>query len=432
MDKLTVALNGIVIGTLEKAMSGEMAFSYQQDWLTRAGARAISLSMPLREERYRGDVVYNFFDNLLPDSEHIRNRIQARFKVPTKQPFDLLSRIGMDCVGAIQLWPPQADIPSVQQVDAEALDEVEIKRLLQGYKEAPLGMQAEADDFRISLAGAQEKTALLWWHGKWHRPRGTTPTSHIFKLPIGYIANNGIDLSESVENEWLCSKIAGEFGLPVANTRIEHFGEQNVLVVERFDRRWAKNGEWLMRLPTEDFCQASGVAPALKYESDGGPGIARSMQLLLGSQQPLVDRTLFFKSQILFWMLAAIDGHAKNFSLFIEPGSAYRMTPLYDVMSAYPLMHAQGIPARKAKMAMALSGRNRHFHWSTILPRHFLSTAREVGFPAMQAETLLAEMKQQTEQVIMRVDALLPAGFPAKISEAIFTGLRHQAARIPD
>ncbi|MDU3756529.1 MAG: HipA N-terminal domain-containing protein [Klebsiella pneumoniae] len=160
MEKLTVALNGIIVGTLEKTVGGEMSFYYQRDWLERAGSRAISLSMPLREERYRGKIVYNFFDNLLPDSEQIRSRIKVRFHVPTKQPFDLLARIRMDCVGAIQLWPYETNIPSVQRVDAEPLTENEIEHLLQRYKDAPLGMQAEVDDFRISLAGAQEKTAL--------------------------------------------------------------------------------------------------------------------------------------------------------------------------------------------------------------------------------------------------------------------------------
>ena len=112
---------------------------------------------------------------------------------------------------------------------------------------------------------------------------------------------------------------------------------KKVLIVERFDRRWASNGSWLMRLPQEDFCQSLGIAPALKYESHGGPGIADAMTLLLGSRLAVQDREMFFKSQILFWMLAAIDGHGKNFSLFIEPGTSFRMTPLYDVISAYPL-----------------------------------------------------------------------------------------------
>ncbi|PKE29625.1 serine/threonine protein kinase [Rahnella sp. AA] len=431
MDKLTLALNGITVGTLEKASGGEMSFMYHESWLNRAGARAISLSLPLQTAKFRGAVVYNFFDNLLPDNEQIRSRIQARFAIPTKQPFDLLSRIGGDCVGAVQLYPENSQVTPVTEIHAQPLSDEEVEHLLQGYKEAPLGMEAEVDDFRISLAGAQEKTALLWYRDQWHRPQGSTPTSHILKLPIGYIANNGIDLSESVENEWLCLKIAEQFGLPAARAEIARFGTQKVLVVERFDRRWSQDGSWLMRLPQEDFCQALGVAPALKYESDGGPGIAAAMKLLLGSQQVLRDRELFFKSQILFWMLAAIDGHAKNFSVYIEPGSAYRMTPLYDVMSAFPLMHPQGIPAKKAKMAMAVLGKNRHFHWDRILPRHFGTTAQRVDFPQESVVRMMAEMKEKTPQVIKDVAALLPAGFPVKISEAIFAGLKSQASRLP-
>lgn len=331
MDKLTVAFNGIEVGTLTRHGSGAMEFHYNPDWLTRQRARAISLSLPLSEKIYRGVQVYNFFDNLLPDNEAIRARIQARFRLASKQPFDLLASIGRDCIGAIQLYPENSVILPINQITAEPLEEAEIASLLMGYKLAPQGMAAETDDFRISLAGAQEKTALLWYREQWHRPQGSTPTSHIIKLPIGHLAQNNIDLSESSENEWLCLQIAKAFGFPVANAELARFGEQNTLVVERFDRRWSKDGSWLMRLPQEDFCQALGIAPALKYESDGGPGIADGMKLLLGSQQANQDRETFFRSQILFWLLAAIDGHAKNFSLFIETGSAYRMTPLYGM-----------------------------------------------------------------------------------------------------
>lgn len=431
MNTLIVAMNGLRVGTLEKRPSGEMIYSYHPSWLIRPGARAISLSLPLQSAVFRGAVVYNFFDNLLPDDEQIRSRIQKRFRTATKQPFDLLSRIGADCIGAIQLYPKGSLLANVLITMAEPLTDTDIEHLLQGYKESPLGMDVDADDFRISLAGAQEKTALLWHNNQWNRPRGSTPTSHIFKLPMGYISNNNIDLSESCENEWLCLQIAHHFGLATAKAEIAHFGEQKVLIVERFDRRWSEDKSWLMRLPQEDFCQALGVAPTLKYESDGGPGIGASMELLLGSQLALQDRDTFFRRQILFWLLAAIDGHAKNFSLFLEAGSAYRMTPLYDIMSAYPLMHPRGIAAKKATMAMALVGKNRHFKWSSMLPRHFVSTAQRVNYPSHKVEQLMADMKAKTERVITDVEALLARDFPAQISDSIFNGLRRQAARLP-
>lgn len=294
MEKLRVVLNGTVVGMLEKHAGGAMSFVYQEEWLAQAGARAISLSLPLQPEPFRGDVVYNFFDNLLPDSELIRSRIQARFRTTTKQPFDLLASIGSDCVGAIQLYPEHAEVAPAKQVNAVPVSDEEIEQLLQGYREAPLGMGPDSDDFRISLAGAQEKTALLWFDNQWCRPEGSTPTSHIIKLPIGHIAYNNLDLSESCENEWLCLRIAEQFGLPVAQTQLARFGEQRVLIVERFDRRWSRDNSWLIRLPQEDFCQALGIPPALKYEADGGPGIVAAMELLLGSQQATLARSRYF------------------------------------------------------------------------------------------------------------------------------------------
>lgn len=326
MQTLTVAMNGEVVGTLYRDNKGAMSFQYAPEWISEPGSRAISMSLPLGHGRITGSEVFNFFSNLLPDSEAIIARMQARFRVETTHPFDLLASVGRDCVGAIQLYSPDADIPTVMETLAEPLDEAQIEQLLEGYQEAPLGM-AEDADFRISIAGAQEKTALLWYQDRWQRPLGSTPTSHIFKLPIGKIVQNNIDLSESCENEWLCLRIAKAFGFDVANADLATFGKKKVLVVQRFDRRWSKSGEWLLRLPQEDFCQALGIAPALKYESHGGPGIADAMKLLLGSRLAAKDREQFFKSQILFWMLAAIDGHGKNFSIFIEPASSFRMTP---------------------------------------------------------------------------------------------------------
>ena len=425
---LTVAMNGDEVGTLYRDGNGAMSFQYAPTWLSEPGSRAISLSLPLQHGRIKGKEVFNFFSNLLPDSETIIARMQARFHIATAHPFDLLASVGRDCVGAIQLYPPESKIPSVMDIQADPLDEPQIEKLLNSYQMAPLGME-EGADFRISLAGAQEKTALLWYQNSWHRPRGSTPTSHIFKLPIGRIEQNNIDLRESCENEWLCLRIAKEFGLPVAHAELAKFGQKKVLIVERFDRRWSRDG-WLMRLPQEDFCQALGISPALKYESHGGPGIADAMKLLLGSRYATQDREMFFKLQILFWMLAAIDGHGKNFSVFIEPESSFRMTPLYDVMSAFPIFETGGIPRKKAKMAMALQGKNRQYNFTMIQPRHFISTAVHVGFSQDTAFDLMQKMASQTEDVIATVKAELPANFPEKISNTIFQGLSNQATRI--
>ncbi len=429
VQTLLVAMNGEEVGTLYREGNGAMSFQYAATWLQDRDARPISLSLPLRAQRHRGPVVFNFFQNLLPDSDAILTRMQARFQVATTHPFDLLAAIGRDCVGAIQLYPANSQIPPVTTMASTPLTETQIEALLAGYQTAPLGM-TDHSDFRISLAGAQEKTALLWVNGQWQQPSGSTATSHILKLPIGRLEHHNIDLRDSCENEWLCLHIATAFGIETAHAELATFGEKKVLVVERFDRRWSQSGQWLMRLPQEDFCQAMGIAPALKYQADGGPGIEASMTLLLGSRLAATDREAFFRVQILFWLLAAIDGHGKNFSLFIEAGSSYRMTPLYDIISAFPLFASGGIQEKKAKMAMALEGKNRQYHFSMIQPRHFISTAEQVGFSSQRAAELMLQMANQTDQVIAEVSAKLPADFPELISQTIFAGLSAQADKI--
>jgi serine/threonine-protein kinase HipA len=424
-QRLGVWMNGFHVGVLTKRSTGALEFIYTSEWLEIAGARPISLSMPLQHRPYTGELVYNYFDNLLPDNKQVRDRIQARFKATTSHPFDLLAAIGLDCVGAVQIVPGGEEPHDVKRIDGEPLTDTQVARLLKNYQAAPLGMaEDEGEEFRISIAGAQEKTALLWKDDGWYRPIGATPTTHIIKLPIGKIEHSGMDLSDSCENEWLCLKIAEAFGLPVCHAEIGVFESEKALIVERFDRRHADG--WIMRLPQEDMCQALGVSPNIKYESDGGPNINTIMRFLMQSRESRKDREVFFKAQILFWLLAAIDGHAKNFSIFIEPDGRYRMTPLYDIMSAYPLLLNRQLEAKKIKMAMAVSGKKRHYHWDKIQPRHFISTAKQVGFNGKTAKAIIDEMLVRVDEVIKKIESEIPSGFSEAITVAILDGMRKQ------
>jgi len=427
-QKLGVWMNGFPVGALTKRSTGALEFIYMPEWLGTAGARPISFSMPLQHRPYAGGLVYNYFDNLLPDNKQIRDRIQARFKVATSHPFDLLAAIGMDCVGAVQIVAEGEEPHDVKRIDGDPLTDTQVAQLLKNYQAAPLGMsEDEGEEFRVSIAGAQEKTALLWKDGAWHRPIGATPTTHIIKLPIGKIEHSGMDLSDSCENEWLCLKIADAFGLPVCHADVGMFDDAKALVVERFDRRHADG--WIMRLPQEDMCQALGISPNIKYESDGGPGISAIMRFLMQSRESRQDREVFFKAQVLFWLLAAIDGHAKNFSIFIEPDGRYRMTPLYDIMSAHPLLVTRQLEAKKIKMAMALTGKNRHYHWDKIQPRHFVSTAKQVGFNEKAAKAIIDEVMEMVDEVISKLESQIPSNFPEAISVAILDGMRKQRDR---
>jgi serine/threonine-protein kinase HipA len=202
-------------------------------------------------------------------------------------------------------------------------------------------------------------------------------------------------LSTSVENEWLCHRLLQAFDIPVAKAEIVQFGEMKALCVERFDRRWMADGR-LLRLPQEDFAQVFGVPPDIKYESQGGPGIRPILDQLNGSNQAQLDRRDFFRTQVVFWMLAAIDGHAKNFSIFIEPRGFYRLTPRYDVLSAHPVMgHGAGrLAAQKVRMAMAIDGKNRHYKWAEIRREHFEQTAQACRLP--DAPALIDELVART------------------------------------
>jgi serine/threonine-protein kinase HipA len=420
-------MNGYEVGEYIQRRSGTQEFIYSDSWLEQRAAIPISLSLPLTDKTHKGDVVYNYFDNLLPDSMDIRNRIQAIFGAKTSQPFDLLTHIGRDCVGAVQLLSEQTEV-DIKKIEGTPLSDTEIANELRNYKTAPLGMGRE-QDFRISIAGAQEKTALLYHEEKWFRPTGATPTTHIFKLPIGNIEHAGIDLSESVENEWLCLEILRAFGLPVPEVSIEQFDDVKVLVVQRFDRELAQDSSWIIRHPTEDMCQATGTAPALKYEGDGGPGINSIMELLKSSVTPEHDRKQFMQSVFLFWLLGAIDGHAKNFSIFLKQGGRFEITPLYDVISAYPLAEKRQLDYHKIKMAMALHGKNTHYKWQNIIPRHWFDESKRIDFPKTEMEAIIENTKSRFDTVLTNVTEKLPSNFPEHISTPVFDGMKKIAGR---
>ena len=426
---LHLFMNGQRVGCLTRTAVGRLRFEYFDEWLQSEMRRPLSLSMPLIQRVYTGDVVENFFENLLPDSQPIRSRIQARFSAKSNRCFDLLWHVGRDCVGALQLLPEDAAVVDVRRIDAVELTESQIADVLRNYATMPLGMKGD-DDFRISIAGAQEKTALLRLNDQWCRPLGVTPTSHIFKLPIGKVVHSGMDLTDSVENEWLCHMILKAYGIPVADAEIAIFDDVKVLVVKRFDRRWADDRSWLIRLPQEDMCQALNTPPALKYEGDGGPGMERIMTLLLGSANALADRHLFLKTQVLFWLLGAIDGHAKNFSIVLMPGGSYQLAPIYDVMSAYPLLAKRQVDPHKMKMAMAVKGKRSHYHWDKILYRHWLSTAQACRFPVDEMETIIRELLEKMDWVIEKVEAELPADFPDEAARSIFDGMKSARNRL--
>ncbi|EFE7786695.1 type II toxin-antitoxin system HipA family toxin [Escherichia coli] len=374
MPKLVTWMNNQRVGELTKLANGAHTFKYAPEWLASRYARPLSLSLPLQRGNITSDAVFNFFDNLLPDSPIVRDRIVKRYHAKSRQPFDLLSEIGRDSVGAVT---------------------------------------------RIG--------------NDWCIPKGITPTTHIIKLPIGEIRqpNATLDLSQSVDNEYYCLLLAKELGLNVPDAEIIKAGRVRALAVERFDRRWNTERTVLLRLPQEDMCQTFGLPSSVKYESDGGPGIARIMAFLMGSSEALRDRYDFMKFQVFQWLIGATDGHAKNFSVFIQAGGSYRLTPFYDIISAFPVLGGTGIHISDLKLAMGLNAsKGKKTAIDKIYPRHFLATAKVLRFPEVQMHEILSDFARMIPAALDNVKTSLPTDFPENVVTAVETNVLRLHGRL--
>lgn len=429
--ELAVWANGEHVGTWRLPARGPMEFRYVDAWLDSPNARPLSLSLPLvaRGGSHTGAPVEAYFDNLLPDSESIRRRMQQKFGAASGAAFDLLAAIGRDCVGAVQILPASETPADVRRIDAQPLSDAAIARELAGVT-APAAVGDEPE-FRISIAGAQEKTAFLRHQGRWCRPLGSTPTTHIFKLPLGLVGNRQADLRTSVENEWLCARIVAAFGLPVAACEIGQFADRKALVVERFDRQIHASGRYWLRMMQEDMCQATGTPWHRKYQADGGPGLLDIGRILRGAVEPEHDLITLFRAQLVFFLLAATDGHAKNFSLRLLQGGRFQLTPLYDVLSAWPVIgkRANELPVEKVKLAMELPGERPHYLLKAIQRRHFEALGKKLGLGA-KTPILIDEIRERTADVVRAVSRGLPRDFPEELCVRIGDGMEKLAATL--
>lgn len=394
--KLQCCMNEVPVGIWQFGQRTLDQFTYDEQWLQARHKRPLSLSMPTRSRPYRGQVVSSFFDNLLPELPALRSRLAARLNTGSA-PGDILSELGRDCAGAVQLYPEgiQRGEPRVSGVP---LKSSYLERFLKVVPRSPI-MRCLKQHFRVALAGTSEKTALLYYQGEWRFPTHSTATTHIFKL------------GPHTENEWLCQLIVRAYGIPCARAKLVPVGDMLALAVERFDRRWCAHGKRLLRVPVEDLCQALGIPGDRKYEVS----IKQVLDLLLGSSQGQRDREEFLRRQILYWMLGACDGHAKNFSLFLEAAGRFHLAPCYDVVSNYP---------QPGRMAMAVAGEH---EWERIDRKLWLAEARKSRLQH-QLPGIISQLVEQTPQAIESVRAQLPPGF--SIAEPILRGLQEAAHRL--
>ena len=427
---LAVSINGRRVARWS-VDAGRHRLAYAPDWFGSPETRPLSLSLPLRETAHVGEPVERWFENLLPDDPAMRERMRRRFGARSSATIDLLAEAGRDCVGAVRLLDPDVEPAAPAPATGTPLAEADVAALLRDASLGALPGRRDDDEFRLSLAGAQEKTALTLIDGAWHRPHGATPTTHILKLPLGRVAMRGVDPSTSVANEHLCMRLLAALGLDVADTAVARFEDVEALVVTRFDRRLGSDGRTLLRLPQEDLCQAFGLSREAKYEADGGPGIEACMRLLSGSRRAEMDRRAFLAVQVLFFLLAAVDGHAKNFSLFLERAGRYSMTPLYDVLSVWPYLGTPELQRHKAAFAMGWHGRNRRYRLAEIQPRHVAATAARCGMKA-ELPGIVERLADSMPDAMARVYAETREVVPTGVSGPVFEGVTAALGRLVD
>jgi len=377
-QELVVLLNGVVTGTVKQDSRGRMMFSYSGDWQESESAYPLSLSMPLVQSTHGDDVIRAYMEGLLPDNEQVLRDWGRQFGVSAQNPFSLLMHVGEDVAGAVQFVPPaRLENPALAAGGVEWLTDDEVEERLRLLVADHSSWRISGDNSYFSLAGAQPKTALLWDGERWGLPSGNTPTTHILKPPA-------VNLEALAVNEHLCLRTAGALGLLAANSDVVRIGEQTAIVVERFDR--IRMPESILRIHQEDFCQAAGISPRIKYEAEGGPDAERVVQILRDhSSSPEKDVRTFITSLGLHWAVGAPDAHAKNYSVLIAPRGQVRLAPLYDVISVLPYPRQHHPP--KVRLAMSIGGEYR-MHY--IRARHWDRLARSIGLEPEQVRQLLA------------------------------------------
>lgn len=359
---LDVYLGCQFVGELEQDDSGALWFCYDKGWLSSSEARPLSASLPLRPERFKRNECRAFFAGLLPEEES-RQLVAKAFGVSARNDFALLSKIGGECAGAVSVMPrgeqPKISAQSYQLLSREQLEEK--------FEKLPLRpLLAGEQGMRLSLAGAQGKLAVMIRDEVYFLTLDGAPSSHILKPESPHYPG-------LVQNEFFCMSLAKKIGLEVAEVRIDQAGKMPFLEVARFDRTRTTEGHH-ERIHQEDFCQAMGIAPELKYQQEGGPNLKQCFALVREiSAMPGVDLLRLFDAVVFNQLIGNNDAHGKNFS-FLYYDSGARLAPLYD------LVCTQAYPDLSDEMAMKIGGerkpsRLRQRNWEKFFGEAGLSFA---------------------------------------------------------
>ena len=364
------------VGTLA-LVNGRLNFCYVPDWLSRHNAVALSASLPLQAEPFDDYKTRPFFAGLLPEGQ-MRRLIAQHFQVSGHNDFALLDHIAGECAGAVTILAPGQALPApTRSDDVQWLSDEEVVAILDELPRRP--MLAGKDGLRLSLAGAQDKLPVVFDGARIGLPLNGTPSSHILKPAI-----HGVE--DSVINEGFCMALAEAMQLKPAKSQVQLVRDRPFLLVERYDRLIDAQG-YRKRLHQEDFCQALGVVPEMKYQNEGGPDLAQCFDLIRSATRPSAPQVLRLFDYVIFnALIGNHDAHAKNFSLLYPGNNSGKTTvlaPLYDTLSTamYPTL--------TQKMAMKIGSK---YKFSEVQARHWEQFAEGVGFTKAQAKRRILEL----------------------------------------
>jgi len=407
---LNVYLQGDYAGQLIQNDVGKLLFIYDASYVANEQL-ALSLSLPLQLETYEGDIVKAFFSGLLPE-DIACHRLARYLGVSEKNPFALLEAIGGECAGALSLYPEGVVPLKPGKADIEVLDDQKLKDVLELLKRRPL--LAGKDGIRLSLAGAQDKIAVGVSNKKIALIKGSTPTTHILKPMIS-------DIKDSVQNELFCMRLAKLVGIKVPKTEIRYLNKVPYFLVERYDREKDENAK-IQRLHQEDFCQAMGIMPEIKYEREGGPSIMRCQHILRDySAKPAVDQINFLQRIIFNYLIGNADAHGKNFSLLYRD-KVPELSPAYDLLSTTVY------PELSKKMAMKIGGKYKPEgifmrHWQRLVPDTVVAKKNL----EKQIKNLAAECLEKASDL---KETLKKEGIQSSIFDDIFSVIRQRVEHL--
>lgn len=420
---LHVLMGGIPVGRLEQRQTGVLTFEYADRWLAADRVQLpLSMSLPLAAKKHSGAVVANYLWNLLPDNDQTLQKWGQIYGVSPNSPFALLSKVGEDCAGAIQIvtdeWmAANADSPGeVQWIDDAEMAE-RLKRL---REERTWTGRRDGDRGHFSLAGAQPKMALLFDGTRWGVPSGRRATTHILKPPMPH-------LQGTTENEYVCLRLGARVGITAAEVEVGHFEDEIAIVVTRYDRQRGEDGV-VRRFHQEDMCQALGVHPATKYQNEGGPSIEQvANEVLRYSTDPEADKVRFVEMIAFNFLVLGTDAHAKNFSVVHLPGRRMYLAPMYDVLSYVPY-DDNDYERRRLRMAMKIGG---YYKFAQIQPRHW---ERQAKLMEMDPDEMVPRVVRLAEKIPDALSVVVrearTAGLTEPVLDKMLDGISARCATI--